>query len=179
MNRVDLEPPTLERAGEFVAAVRRSRRLHRNRVTPPSTAAAYAAYVTRLDNVRVAGFLVIESRSGDIAGVVNINEIVRGYFQSAYLGYYAFTPLAGKGLMRAGLSRVVDRAFADLKLHRLEANVQPDNERSIALVRVLGFRLEGVSPKYLKISGRWRDHQRWAILSDEWRLRKPSIGTPR
>jgi ribosomal-protein-alanine N-acetyltransferase len=70
--------------------------------------------------------------------------------------------------MREGLHLVIDRCFDDLRLHRLEANIQPSNERSIALVRGLGFRKEGLSRRYLKIGGRWRDHERWALLVDEW-----------
>ena len=67
--------------------------------------------------------------------------------------------------MRAGLSQVVRYAFSSLKMHRLEANIQPENIASIALVRSCGFLKEGYSPKYLKIGGRWRDHERWAILA--------------
>jgi ribosomal-protein-alanine N-acetyltransferase len=111
----------------------------------------------------------------DLVGVVNISEIVRGIFRSAYLGYYAFDPLAGTGLMRMGLALAIAHAFTELKLHRLEANIQPDNSRSIKLVESLGFRREGYSPRYLKIAGRWRDHERWAILSEGWRKR-PRMG---
>jgi ribosomal-protein-alanine N-acetyltransferase len=90
---------------------------------------------------------------------------VLGGFQSAYLGYYAFEPFAGRGLMRMGFELVLTTAFRKLKLHRLEANIQPQNKASIALVRSCGFSREGYSPRYLKIGGRWRDHERWAILS--------------
>jgi ribosomal-protein-alanine N-acetyltransferase len=93
---------------------------------------------------------------------------VRGLFHSAYLGYYAFEPFAGSGYMSDGLGLVLNEAFGALDLHRLEANVQPGNLPSIRLVSGLGFRLEGFSPRYLKIAGRWRDHERWAILRDEW-----------
>ena len=65
--------------------------------------------------------------------IVNVNEIVFGLFQSAYLGYYAFEPYAGQGLMWQGMQQVIRHCFKNLKLHRLEANIQPDNARSIAL----------------------------------------------
>jgi ribosomal-protein-alanine N-acetyltransferase len=78
-------------------------------------------------------------------------------------------PSVGYGYMEEGLRLVLRHAFRDLGLHRVEAAIQPANERSIALVRRCGFRLEGFSPRYLKIGGRWRDHQRWALLAEEWR----------
>jgi ribosomal-protein-alanine N-acetyltransferase len=63
---------------------------------------------------------------------------------------------------------VITHAFNEMKLHRLEANIQPANAASRALVKALEFRREGFSPRYLKINGRWRDHERWAILSEDW-----------
>jgi ribosomal-protein-alanine N-acetyltransferase len=113
--------------------------------------------------------LLVRRRTDDaIVGVVNLNEIVRGSFQSAYLGYYAFRPHAGQGYMTEGLALVLRHAFRGLGLHRLEANIQPGNWRSRDLVRRLGFRKEGFSPRYLKIGGRWRDHERWAIVREAW-----------
>ncbi len=100
--------------------------------------------------------------------MVNLDDIVRGCFRSAYLGYYAFAPYAGRGLMQKGLSQVVTHAFEKMKLHRLEANIQPGNTASRALVKKLGFQREGFSRRYLKINGRWRDHERWAILAEDW-----------
>ena len=90
---------------------------------------------------------------------------MRGVFLSGDLGYYAFAGHERQGLMHEGVSRVVRHAFGPLKLHRLEANIQPANLASIALVRSCGFTREGYSPRYLKLRGRWRDHERWARLA--------------
>ena len=161
--RVLLVRPSARWAAEFVAAVRRSRTLHGRWVRPPATPAAYRAYVRRLRRPTHEGYLVCRRDSGELVGVVNVSEIVQGAFQSGYLGYYAFRPYERQGLMTEGLRLVVRDAFRRLGLHRLEANVQPGNHASIRLVRRLGFRREGYSPGYLKIEGRWRDHERWAL----------------
>jgi [ribosomal protein S5]-alanine N-acetyltransferase len=112
--------------------------------------------------------LVCRRVDGAIVGVINVSEIVRSAFQSAYLGYYAFHPHAGQGYMTEGLGLVLRHAFRGLGLHRLEANIQPGNTASRALARGLGFRMEGFSPRYLKVGGRWRDHERWAIVRETW-----------
>jgi ribosomal-protein-alanine N-acetyltransferase len=112
-------------------------------------------------------YLIRLRRSRELVGAAAVSEIVRGLFRSAYLGYYAFSPHDGHGLMREGLSLVIGQAFGRLRLHRLEANIQPGNRASRRLVQALGFRREGYSPRYLKVRGRWRDHERWALLADE------------
>jgi len=91
--------------------------------------------------------LLLRRRSDDaLLGSVNLSEIVRGPFQSAYLGYQIGAPFARQGYMTEGLGLVLHYAFARLKLHRLEANIQPENRASLALVARLGFRREGLSP---------------------------------
>jgi [ribosomal protein S5]-alanine N-acetyltransferase len=102
-----------------------------------------------------------------IVGVFNISQIVYGRLRTAYLGYYVLEPFAGQGYMHDGLALVLRFAFGPLGLHRLEANIQPENESSIALVKRAGFRLEGYSPRYVKVAGRWWDHERWAILAED------------
>ena len=109
------------------------------------------------------GYLVCLRATGEMVGVINITNIVRGCFQSAYLGYYAFAGHERQGLMGEGLQAVVKRAFGSLKLHRLEANIQPENQAALALAEACGFSKEGFSAHYLKIGGRWRDHERWAV----------------
>ena len=168
-----LEAASRKRESEFLACVRASQRLHRPWLQAPRTSEAFRALVRRARAAQHASFFVCTKATSELAGVINLNEIVRGLFQSAYLGYYAFEPFAGSGYMSEGLGLALDYAFGALRLHRLEANVQPGNLRSRRLVSGLGFRLEGLSPRYLKIGGRWRDHERWAILREDWR-RKPA-----
>jgi len=165
--RVRLERPTLRSTAEFLAAVHRSRKLHAPWVKAPSTEAAYCTFVRRVRTHNHVGYLIRLRGSGELIGVVGISEIVHGSLRSAYLGYYAFAPHERQGLMMEGLSLVIKRAFGPLRLHRLEANVQPGNRASLKLIRRLGFRREGYSPRYLKVLGRWRDHERWALLADE------------
>ena len=161
-----LETPTARHEHDFLGAVVRSRRLHGSWVTAPSSSAEYRLYMKERQGPRCYKYFVCDD-AGQLCGVMNLSEVVRGSFQSAYLGYYALAPHAGKGFMSAGLSLVLDLAFGELGLHRLEANIQPKNLRSIELVKRAGFRCEGVSLRYLKIAGRWRDHERWAITAEE------------
>ena len=100
--------------------------------------------------------------------MINLSHIVRGPLQSVYLGYYGFLPYARSGLMYEGMLLVLRHAFRKLKLHRVEANIQPNNHASIALARKCGFVREGFSRRYLKIAGRWRDHERWALLAEDF-----------
>jgi [ribosomal protein S5]-alanine N-acetyltransferase len=100
-----------------------------------------------------------------------LSQIFYGPLCNAYLGYWATQAHAGEGYMTEGMAGVLRHAFRKLKLHRVEANVQPGNTASIALLARSGFRREGFSPRYLKVAGRWRDHERWAILAEDWRGR--------
>ncbi|MBB4038565.1 ribosomal-protein-alanine N-acetyltransferase [Microvirga flocculans] len=168
MSRILIRPVHASDAAELVAANLASIALHEPWVSPCRDHASFLGYLTRCDGERAVGFIVRERESGRIAGVVNLSEIVRGGFQSAYMGYYGMAGMSGRGLMREAVSLVLAQAFGDLGLHRVEANIQPGNEPSRKLAQRLGFRLEGYSPRYLKINGQWRDHERWAMLADEW-----------
>jgi len=150
--------------GTFIAAANRSRPLHHPWTTAPCDKAAFSRYLARFDGQSHFGFVVVLKATGELVGAVNLTNIVYGAFRSGYLGYFAFTGYEGRGYMKAGLSLVVQHAFRKLRLHRLEANIQPGNLASIALVRACGFSKEGYSPAYLKIGGRWRDHERWALV---------------
>lgn len=159
--RATIRPVTAADEAAFTAAARASRRLHRPWVTAPCDGEAFARHLARFDGRAHHGFVVVTGDSA-LAGVVNLTNIIMGAFRSGYLGYYAFAGFEGRGLMTQGLNAVVRHAFKDLGLHRVEANIQPANTASIALARRCGFALEGYSPKYLKIGGRWCDHERWA-----------------
>jgi ribosomal-protein-alanine N-acetyltransferase len=161
-SKVTLEICSARRREEFLAAVARSRKLHTPWVYPPRTAQEFKQDLERFRSPAQVAFWIINEED-ELAGVINISEIVRGAFQSGYLGYYAFLPHNGRGYMSAGLRAVIAKAFGPLRLHRLEANIQPGNEASRRLVQRAGFALEGYSPRYLKIRRSWRGHERWAL----------------
>jgi ribosomal-protein-alanine N-acetyltransferase len=161
-----LRHPAAEDAEAFVAAARRSRRLHRPWVQAPDTPEAFDGYLRRSRRADQECFLICRTEDNDLAGVVNVSAIVRGAFQSAYLGYYAFSPHARRGYLRDGLELAVRYAFRELDLHRLEANVRPENVASVQLIRSLGFEPRSRSPRYLFLDGDWRDHVGYVRLRE-------------
>jgi ribosomal-protein-alanine N-acetyltransferase len=181
--RVYLRRPGPRDAAAFIAGARLSDRLHRGWVQAPTTPSAFAGYLRRFSGPKSrdvqkathVGVVVCKLSDDALLGVFNFSEIVRSAFHSSYLGYYAFAPHAGQGFMSEGLNLALALAFGKLKLHRVEANVQPTNRPSVSLVRRAGFTREGFSRRYVKIAGRWRDHERWALLAEDWRrLRRSS-----
>jgi [ribosomal protein S5]-alanine N-acetyltransferase len=158
-------------ADEFTELMRASREHHQPWSFPPTRNSEFLALVERARSEDFELFLLCRRGDGRILGFLNLSQIFRGPFLNAYLGYAVGAPYAGEGYMTEGIQLVLAHAFGSLGLHRLEANIQPGNERSIALAEGAGFRLEGFSPRYLKIDGKWRDHERWAILAEEWTAR--------
>jgi ribosomal-protein-alanine N-acetyltransferase len=167
--RVIIRSPVPDDEAELTALVRASRRFHAGWIAPAATADAFRAHLRRNEAPDFESFLVCRVDDGAIVGSANLSQIFMGPFQSAYMGYWAGAPYAGQGYMTEGVGLVLTHAFKVLGLHRVEANLQPTNAPSRALVQRLGFRMEGYSPRYLKVGGRWRDHERWAILREEWR----------
>ena len=163
-----LARPSPADADEFVAAAIGSAGLHGSWVSAPDTIERFTAFLSRAAREDQASYLIRHRECGSLVGYVNINNIIRGALRSGYLGYAAFRSHARRGLMTEGLAAVVTDAFGGLGLHRLEANIQPDNAPSLGLVRRLGFRREGFSPRYLFIDGQWRDHERWTVLAEDW-----------
>jgi ribosomal-protein-alanine N-acetyltransferase len=157
---------------ELLEAIGRSRELHGAWMVFPPTEQELRDHLSRLAEGR-ASYGVREAQGG-LVGVVNISSIIRGHFQNAFLGYYALSPHEGKGYMRAGLAAVLEKAFVEHGLHRVEANIQPANVASVRLVKGAGFRFEGHSPRYLRIGGEWRDHDRYALTVEEWRVGRDS-----
>jgi ribosomal-protein-alanine N-acetyltransferase len=172
---VYLRAPVRADEAEFTALMRSSRSFHRPWASAPTDAERFEAYIADSHRPDFEAFLLCRREDDAILGFFNLSQIARGSMQSAYLGYAVGKPYAGHGYMRDGLAIVLRVAFLDLGLHRIEANIQPGNKASIALARGAGFKREGFSPRYLKISGRWRDHERWALLAEDWRARAGSV----
>jgi [ribosomal protein S5]-alanine N-acetyltransferase len=164
--RVMLRELTAADEDEFLGLARASVGLHHPWYSMPTTPDAFGAYLIRLSQPGTQARLVCVREGEAMAGIITIDTIVRGRFQSASLSYAAFAPAAGRGYMSEGLGLVLRYAFTELRLHRLEANIQPGNRASLALVRRHGFRREGYSPDMLFIDGAWRDHERWAITRE-------------
>ena len=168
MPDVTLAPVTRADAAELIRGNLESREHHHPWMAPFTDQAGFDAWFGRTLTGPHVGLVAREAASGRVVGVVNLMEIVANpFYQGAYLGYHGMAALAGRGLMTEAVRLATAHAFGALGLHRLEANIQPGNTRSIALVRRLGFRLEGFSPRYLRVDGEWRDHERWALLADE------------
>ena len=166
---VRLRRPSARDREAFLALSRESARFHRALAAPPRTDEQFDAFLERCRGERFEGFLICRADDRSIVGSLTISEIVRGNFQSAYLGYQIGARHAGRGYMTEALQLALRFAFREMGLHRIEANIQPGNAASLALVRRAGFTREGFSRRYLKIGGRWRDHERWALLREEWR----------
>jgi [ribosomal protein S5]-alanine N-acetyltransferase len=170
--KIYLRFPELGDLEEFIALNLASRRLHRGLASPPTRPEQFRALVKRCRKEDFVGFVVCRVDDGKIVGSLNLSQIFRGGFQNAYLGYHVGAEYAGRGYMSEAIELVLKYAFENLRIHRLEANIQPGNLASLAVVKRAGFIREGYSKRYLKVSGRWRDHERWAILAEDWRVKR-------
>ena len=166
--RICIDHPTRNDENEYRQAARDSYDVLQPWVKLHDSAEAFDAYLGRYEQDDQCAYLIRETDTGQLIGFVNANNIVRDAFRSTFLGYGAFAGGVGRGLMREGISLVINDLFNNKDLHRVEANIQPSNERSIRLVERLGFRKEGYSPNYLFIDGAWRDHERWALTTEMW-----------
>lgn len=104
-----------------------------------------------------------------VVGSIHFSNVARGPFQSASLGYSVDQGLEGRGVMAAALACAIAEMFSRRgRLHRIEAAIRPENERSLALIQRVGFTRVGLAPRYLMIDGDWRDHVLWQRLNDDW-----------
>lgn len=133
----------------------------------PTTTAVFQRMLRSRRTAQSRRFIVCRVQDGAIMGQIGLGGIIRGSFQSAFVGYWIGKPFARQGHMTEALTLALSHAFRELALHRVEANIVPSNRASISLVKRLGFRYEGTALRYLHINGRWQDHQRWAMTADE------------
>lgn len=167
MNTLIIREPKIEDQSAFLDAMHNSQALHNPWIKSPQTEEDFKNYILRSRQINQKCFLLCDSLK-NIVGVFNISEIVLGKFQSAYLGFYAVANYAGKGYMSRGMKLVLKNIFEEMKLHRIESNIQPENSYSLNLVKANGFIKEGYSPRYLNVDGQWRDHERWALTYEDW-----------
>lgn len=142
---------------------------------PPATWAARhspVVFTTMLRNVRRearAGrtLPLAITYDGRLAGQVTASNVIRGAFDSTFVGYWVDGALAGRGVLPTALAMLVDHCFGPVGLHRVEANIRPENTASRRVVEKLGFRPEGVHQRYLFIDGGWRDHLSFAVTRED------------
>lgn len=151
----------------FLSAMVRSKPLYDPWMKAVLTHDEFIDFYNRYNQSNHKSFLLLTD-AHELVGVFNLSEIVRGVFQNAYLGFSVVIDYAGQGYMSGGLKLILEKVFIEMELHRLEANIQPTNIKSINLVKKNHFRKEGYSERYLKINGEWRDFERWAITYEDW-----------
>ncbi|CAN5353892.1 hypothetical protein BH10ACI1_BH10ACI1_17260 [soil metagenome] len=164
-----LRYPKIEDLAEYLQMSRESEKFHRGLIKMSRNREEFETFLKRNENPANECFLIIRQKDKTIAGMINLSQIFYGTFCNAYLGCGLGVKFTGEGLMTEAIELILKFAFKELKLHRLEANVQPENLPSIAVLKRTGFAKEGYSRKYLKVGGRWRDHERFAIVREDWK----------
>src|SRR3954470_3222087 len=142
MTRVVLSSPGTDDEAEFIAAMAASADAHRPWLFPPTTPRAYREYLGRLAEDSNDSFPARRVEDGRLVGWLNVSDIVRGALQGANVSYGGVAAFRGQGYMSEALGLVLHEAFVTLDLHRLEANIQPQNRGSQTLARRAGFQLE-------------------------------------
>lgn len=165
--RITIIRPSIKMMDEFLRKAIESQSCHYPWVSPPKSEVDFRTYLDRANLDDMECFFVKENENDSLIGVFNLSNIVRGFFQSAYIGFYRFKGHEKQGFMQEALMAIVNYAFYQLGIHRIEANVQPGNIKSENLVKASGFVKEGYSKNYLKVNGEWRDHNRFAITKEE------------
>jgi len=177
--KVYLRRPEVSDFDELLIRYRGSRELFRGLASAHFDGSAFERLLQTANSDTNKTLLICSVATTEIVGQLSLSQIFYRGFQNAYLGYHLFGGFTGHGYMTEAVGLVLGYAFDNLKLHRIEANVQPHNRPSIAVLRRNGFAKEGFSRRYLKINGRWRDHERWAIIVEDWRKNKSNVGSCR
>lgn len=144
---------------------------------PTTDKSAFASRCLQRDRDRATGTayqfgLFVDQR---VAGEVNLNHVIRGAMQSCTVGYWIDEQHAGNGYTVEGVALVLQFAFEQLNLHRVEICIVPRNYRSRRVVEKLQIREEGLALRYLEINGTWEDHIRYGMTSEEWSERRSAI----
>jgi ribosomal-protein-alanine N-acetyltransferase len=166
-SRTVARPLTASDEPAFLALAVESLEFHRKWIKLPTESAEFKRYLSRFDNQSAFFFVICDSHSHSIVGFISLTGIEREPYHRGRLGYGIFERYARMGYISAGLRQVINFAFESLKLHRLEADIQPENGPSRRLVEKMGFTCEGVSRGFIRINGEWTDHERWALTPDD------------
>jgi ribosomal-protein-alanine N-acetyltransferase len=114
-------------------------------------------------------FIFEQEHPTAVIGTINLNNIIRGVFYAANLGYGLAAKQQGKGYMTEAGARLITYAFKELNLHRIMASYMPTNQRSANVLKRLGFEIEGTARDYLFINGKWQDHVMTSLINPHWR----------
>ncbi len=167
-DRVHILPPSSALKSVYFSFIEENIHYHQPWVFLSLSELHYKYYIKANKEGTSRGCFIFHNETKELIGVININNIMLGPVSSASLGYYNAEKFSKTGLMSEGMLLVLDYAFQILKLNRIEANIQPDNIASLIFAKKIGFQKEGFSPKYLKIGDEFKDHERWAILKDDF-----------
>jgi [ribosomal protein S5]-alanine N-acetyltransferase len=160
------------RNAEWLTVWEPSRPLHQP--DPVIDRSAFAARCQQRDRDRTAGTayqfgLFVDQQ---VAGEVNLNNVIRGAMQSGTIGYWIDQRHAGNAYVAEAVAVIMQFGFEQLGLHRLEICIVPRNERSRRIMEKLAIRSEGIAERYLEINGTWEDHIRYGITVEEWTQRR-------
>ena len=133
--------------------------------TPPTFAAMVRRLRSEARGLRTLPFIM--TYDGKLVGQLTIGGITFGSLRSAHIGYWIDRDFAGRGITPTAVAMATDHCFGPLQLHRVEVNIRPENVASRRVAEKLGFRLEGIRPRFLHIDGEWRDHLAFALTAEE------------
>ena len=144
---------------------------------PETNREVFAARCGSRDRERLAGsqYAFGIFIDGAFAGELNLNNVVRGAMQSATIGYWIDRARAGRSFMSESIVVLMQFAFEELNLHRLEICIIPRNSNSRRVVEKLGIREEGIAQRFLEINGAWEDHMRFGLTIEEWNDRSEQL----